>query len=134
MRALAVAVLALLAACQSTAPYTVPAALINTALAVGVSAQERAAGGCYATCAHGTVCNARTGLCDPAPCSGGCQSWETCVETEAAWRCVPATTIMARTPPASAAIPGEVAPGIGVSPATGSVPTLPPARATPEAR
>ncbi len=118
--------LAALCACKSTAPYTVPAAAINTAVAAGFSLRQRAEGGCYAICAHGTVCNPRTGYCDPAPC-GNCQSWEVCVETEVAWRCVVGgTPMVTQTRPGATTPPGEIVPGVGVSPATGTVPTLPP--------
>jgi hypothetical protein len=55
-----------LASCQSSAPYTLPAAIINTTVAVGVALAQRASGGCVATCTSGTVCNPRTGLCEKA--------------------------------------------------------------------
>jgi hypothetical protein len=55
-----------LAGCKSSAPYTLPAAAINTGIAAAVSGMERSAGGCYAQCVGGTVCNTRTGFCDPA--------------------------------------------------------------------
>jgi hypothetical protein len=132
MRSLATLVaLAALCACKSSAPYTVPAAAINTALAAGASVAQRSAGGCYSTCTHGTVCNPRTGFCDPLPCGGGCQAWELCVETEAAWRCVSGTAAIvtekeARPAPIRPPVP------VGVSPATGTTPTLPPAKATVE--
>jgi hypothetical protein len=37
------------AGCQSSAPYTLPAAALNSALAVGAALEQKAAGGCYAT-------------------------------------------------------------------------------------
>jgi hypothetical protein len=128
------AVLAVVLGCKSTAPYTVPAAAINTALAVGTSLQQRAEGGCFATCAYGTVCDPRTGTCvkETSACGSACQSWEVCVETEpSAWRCIPATSLVTTARQPSAAAPGEVAPGVGISPATGSVP-LPPSSKTPD--
>ncbi len=115
----ALAALALLAvACKSSAPYTVPAAALNTGIALGLAGASRANGGCYAVCTNGTVCNPRNGLCEspsadlycePAPAGG--------------MRCVPLQIGKEQksAPPAS---------GIGVSPATGSVPP-PPAEASP---
>ena len=127
--------LAAVLACKSTAPYTVGSALINTALAVGVAAHQRAEGGCYAVCAHGTVCDASTGFCvkDASRCGSACQSWELCIETDGStWRCV-ANSIITTDRAPSASAPGQAAPGVGVSPATGSTPTLPPAPRRPDA-
>ncbi len=122
--------LVVLCACKSSAPYTVPAAAINTAAALGASALQRSAGGCYATCTPGTACNPRTGYCEPLPCGGGCQAWEVCVETDAASRCVAGTTpIISERGSRPAPLPPPI-PGVGLSPATGTVPTLPPAKAT----
>ena len=39
-----------LTGCRSSAPYTIPSAAINTAIAAGASAAQRSAGGCYAQC------------------------------------------------------------------------------------
>ena len=55
MRRLALAALLAIAGCSTTAPHTLGAAAINSALAVGTSAAQRSAGGCYATCTNGTV-------------------------------------------------------------------------------
>jgi hypothetical protein len=54
MTRLALAALALAAAtaCGSSAPYTVPAAALNTGIALGLAGAERAKGGCYAVCAY----------------------------------------------------------------------------------
>ena len=110
-------------ACKSSAPYTLPAAAINTALAAGVAAAQRSAGGCYAQCVGGTVCNPRTGFCEsPAV---------VCVGAEAdSLACLnrPGATMNTGTPGpgTSAVLPGPV----GISPATGSVPP-PPASASP---
>ncbi|HTP25804.1 MAG TPA: hypothetical protein VMK12_09120 [Anaeromyxobacteraceae bacterium] len=118
-------------ACKSSAPYTLQAAGISTALGLGVSAQQRAEGGCYAMCTNGTQCNPRTGLCEPTLC-GACQGWEACVETEVAWRCVSkGTQTLFESQHGKATTPGEVVPGLGLSPLTGSVPQLPPAKASP---
>lgn len=124
--------LLLAAACGSTAPYTIPAAAINSAIAVGASAAERASGGCYAVCANGTVCNPRTGYCEPAetsPCGRGCQPGEICVEGQGGLgRCVSATpSVVVGKSGAGQAAPASP---VGVSPATGTVPP-PPAEASP---
>ncbi len=124
--------LLLAAACCSTAPYTIPAAAINTAIAAGVSAGERASGGCFAVCTNGTVCNPHTGYCEPAvtsPCGRACQPGEICVEGQGGLgRCVSATPNVVVGKPAT----GQAAPAspVGVSPATGTVPP-PPAEASP---
>ena len=49
-----------------------------TAIAVGASAVSRSAGGCYANCAWGTVCNKATGYCDALPCHGMCTAEQEC--------------------------------------------------------
>lgn len=77
-----------LAACQSTAPYTVPAAAVNTAIAAGVSAGRRADGECYSPCGPGTKCNPKTGFCDTLPCRGECQAWQRCDESGVLYKCV----------------------------------------------
>lgn len=115
----ALAALALAAAaCGSSMPYTVPAAAINTGLALGAAAAERAQGGCYAVCTHGTVCNPRNGLCESPSADVYCEE-----APGGGTRCVPLQigTERPAPPPAS---------GVGISPATGSVPP-PPAEASP---
>ncbi len=109
--------------CRSSAPYTVPAAALNSAIAVGAALEQRAAGGCYANCTHGTVCNPRTGLCEAASAAEVCDQGET-----GAVRCVPVVGVSR---PAEGAVAKPPAPPIGVSPATGSVPP-PPAEASPK--
>jgi hypothetical protein len=130
-RSLAVALGSLLAAgCASSAPYTAQAAAIDTGLALGVSAMERAAGGCYAVCTNGTVCNPRTGWCEkgevPPPGAGEvCQQ-----EPGGGLRCMPldvSSISREETPAGRAAAPAAT---IGVSPATGRAPP-PPAEASP---
>jgi hypothetical protein len=125
MRRLAIAAtLMLLAACKSSAPYTVPAAILNTGVAVGVSAAQRASGGCYATCANGTACNPRTGYCEPL------SAQELCAESEGGgMRCVPLATPVGTEEKAEPPS-GGLRPPVGVSPATGSVPP-PPAEGSP---
>lgn len=130
-----VPVLALMAAaCRSSAPYTLPSAVVNTAIAAGVSAQRRAEGACFAVCTNGTACNPRTGFCEPAACGGKCQAWETCVETETGLgHCVASSSpAISERQRDRADLPGGFTPGLGVSPATGTVPTLPPEKASPE--
>jgi hypothetical protein len=121
MTRLALAVLALAAAaaaCKSSAPYTVPAAALNTGVALGLAGAERARGGCYAVCTNGTVCNPRNGLCESATADAYCEE-----APGGGMRCVPLQIGKQRTAPQPAA-------GAGVSPATGSVPP-PPAEASP---
>jgi len=125
--------LALVCACRSSGPYTVPAAAINTALGLGAAAQQRAAGGCIATCVHGTVCNPRTGFCERSPC-GTCPAGEGCIVVSGGWKC----GTEAEASSAASAIrtqlpPGQIVPGIGISPQTGSgPPASPPARPGPD--
>jgi hypothetical protein len=124
--ALVAVTLALLSACSSSAPYTVPAAAINTALGLGASAQQRAAGGCFATCSRGRSCNPQTGFCEPSLC-GACPAGQSCIVVHGGWQCgtegeasSAAATIRTNLPP-----PGQVVPGLGISPRTGSGPPLP---------
>jgi hypothetical protein len=118
--------LALLLACRSSAPYTAPAAAINSALGLGVSARQRAAGGCFAMCTNGLECNPRTGYCEPPPC-GPCPAGESCILASGGFRCgsgaeasTPGAAIRTDLPP-----PAQVVPGIGISPRTGGGPPLP---------
>ena len=109
--------------CKSSAPYTMPAAAINSAIAVGAAAAQRSAGGCYAQCVAGTVCNPRTGFCEQpgAVCLGQPSDPPSCLSR-------PGSTMgtAAQVPGAA----GTAGSPIGVSPATGSVPP-PPASASP---
>ncbi len=116
---LALVACAAVAACKSSAPYTVPAAALNTGVALGFSAAQRAQGGCYAVCTNGTVCNPKTGLCEAPTSDMYCEE-----APEGGMRCVPLQiqkTQRVETQPAV---------GVGVSPATGSVPP-PPAESSP---
>jgi hypothetical protein len=120
------AIVLMLAGCKSTAPYTVPAALLNTGVAVGASAAQRASGGCYATCTNGTACNPRTGYCEPT------SAQELCAESEGGgMRCVPMAAPVGAEQKAEPPS-GGLRPPVGLSPATGSVPP-PPAEASPKA-
>src|SRR5512144_295638 len=103
----ALVALAAAAACKSSAPYTVPAAALNTGVALGFSAAQRAQGGCYAVCTHGTVCNPKNGLCESPTSDMYCEP-----DPAGGTRCVPLQIGKAQQtpqPPAS---------GLGVSPAT----------------
>jgi hypothetical protein len=118
-RAALAAALALSAGCRSSAPYTVPSAAINGALAVGASLGQRAAGGCYATCPPGTACNQRTGYCDSIVdfCVGPEATAPGCAARAAAAKAIDL-------PPDTRGRAAGV-PGVGVSPETGRAPTMP---------
>lgn len=118
MRRLLIIAAVALGACKSSAPHTLGAAGINTGLALGTAAAQRAAGGCYAVCTNGTICNPKTGLCE-AHAPG-----EYCEEAPGGGvRCVPLQITKEQRRP-DAALP------VGVSPATGTV-QPPPAEASP---
>jgi hypothetical protein len=113
---------AALAACASSAPHTAGAAAINSGLALGTAAAVRSAGGCYAVCTNGTVCNPNTGLCEtPATADVYCQE-----APGGGMRCVPLQLGKEHEQR-----PGNQLP-VGVSPATGTV-QPPPAEASPKA-
>ncbi|MFT3773863.1 MAG: hypothetical protein QM820_51495 [Minicystis sp.] len=69
-------IVAALAACQSSGRYASPGYVGTvTGAAVAGAAVNRAAGGCWAQCIAGTVCNKATGLCEgpevkPSPAPG----------------------------------------------------------------
>ena len=60
-----------------------------TAVALGTSALQRKAGGCYAVCANGTQCNPNTGLCERMPCDGLCSADQHCEVTAIESKCAP---------------------------------------------
>ncbi len=109
--------------CKSTAPYSLPAAAINTGLAAGVSALQRTAGGCYAQCVGGTVCNPASGFCEPrgTVCLGLESDPASCTLRPGA---APTMGTAATVPGAG----GETLFPVGISPATGSVPPPPASR------
>ena len=78
-----------------------------TAAAVGASALQRSAGGCYATCTSGTACNQRTGLCERAPCDGLCRSDEHCESSATQSVCVrgPPSDVAAKAPGGQKVVP-----------------------------
>jgi hypothetical protein len=110
--------------CKSSAPYTIPAAAINTGLALGMAGAQRANGGCYAVCTNGTVCNARTGLCESAaPLDQYCEP-----DPAGGVRCVPvAFPAVGKEQQKAGAASGSP---VGISPATGQAPP-PPSEASP---
>jgi len=56
----------------------VTAAAINTGIAAGFSVAQRSMGGWYATCAAGTTCNPRDGLCKRVTPSCSCKDGKVC--------------------------------------------------------
>lgn len=126
MRHLAIALL-LAAACRSSAPYTVTSAILNSAIAVGAAAGQRASGGCYADCTNGTACNPRTGYCEPIRAQEACEGGEV-----GSLRCAPALAPLGTGRKAEPQTTGGLVPSPGVSPATGAVPP-PPSEASPRA-
>src|SRR5438046_9487300 len=81
----------LLVACKTGSPNTAIGAAVTTAAGLSASVANRAAGGCYAICTAGTVCNPRTGLCDREACGGRCGAGEVCEETFNGSKCVAGT-------------------------------------------
>ena len=73
--------------CGCAAPVAVGASTM-TAAALGASAMQRKAGGCYAMCVQGTVCNPNSGLCERMPCDGACRSDQHCETTFNKSECV----------------------------------------------
>jgi hypothetical protein len=108
-----------LSACASSAPHTVGAAAINSGLALGGAAAQRAGGGCFAVCTNGTVCNPKTGLCEKPAGDAYCEE-----APGGGMRCVPLQIGKERAERPGASLP------VGVSPATGTV-QPPPAEASP---
>lgn len=76
-RWLAVGLLSLFG-CGSASGNSAVGAAVMTSLAAASSAASRGAGGCYAQCTHGTVCNRATGLCERLPCGGQCREGQIC--------------------------------------------------------
>ncbi len=115
--------LAAASACKSSGPYTLPAAAIETGIAVAFSAAQRSEGGCFATCTNGTTCNPNSGFCERISASAhcACPAGQICVEgSRGDTRCVPegTTTIFTQQDQAS----GRT---MMIKPEPGTVPTLP---------
>ena len=70
-------------------PVSPAEAALVTGIAVGAAAASRAAGGCYAVCSYGTVCNPQTGYCDVLPCRGLCTADQECDMRGPIHTCVP---------------------------------------------
>ncbi|MEI7705693.1 MAG: hypothetical protein WCK73_13970 [Deltaproteobacteria bacterium] len=106
-------------ACKSSAPYSAASMAINGGLAAGASALSRSQGGCYAMCVGGTVCNTRTGFCDPVGsivCLGIDSDPPSCLHRTGA------------SMGTEASVPGggpETVSPVGISPATGRPPPQP---------
>src|SRR5260370_4213196 len=79
----------LLAGCHPGSVNPLAGASVTTGLALGASAANRAAGGCYAGCTNGTTCNPKTGWCEALPCRGRCSPDEHCEATLSETKCVP---------------------------------------------
>jgi hypothetical protein len=112
-----------LGGCKTSAPHTMSAAAINTALAAAVAGVSVSQGGCVAQCEPGRACNPRTGLCDPAPefrCVAGNLNSPLCSNRPEDLSAAQAGNPVYNSLPAT----------LGISPATGSVPP-PPAEASP---
>ncbi|MEW6432737.1 MAG: hypothetical protein AB1730_14630 [Myxococcota bacterium] len=90
----------------ANASGAVATAAVNTAIAAGVAASRRADGECFTPCNPGTVCNPKTGYCDPQPCGGKCRPEEDCAKTSWGERCVPRLELELRgTAPGAAGTP-----------------------------
>src|SRR4051794_33037047 len=110
MRALVVTLISL-AGCSSSAPHTIASAAVHTGLAAGFAATERAGGRCYAVCTHRTVCNPRSGFCEPAdrvidpvPALAVCIPGEPCKKPSG-------EPAIAKTRPLGVRQPNEILPG-----------------------
>jgi hypothetical protein len=94
----------LLPACTAS---TLAGATTMTALAVGSSALSRSAGGCYAICTNGTVCNPHNGLCERMPCRGQCSADEHCEVTATSDYCAPGapSDVLSKSPGSTKTLP-----------------------------
>jgi hypothetical protein len=133
-------VVAAAAGCASSATYTVPAAILNGAVAAGASLEQRASGGCFAVCTNGTTCNPRTGYCEQPPPGATCApgsidcgqpaAYEVCRRDETGTlRCVPVMGVSQ--PPKGVPSEEVLRPVMGISPATGTA-LPPPSEASPK--
>jgi hypothetical protein len=111
------------------APSMLAGASTVTAAAVGASALQRSAGGCYATCTNGTTCNPRTGLCERAPCDGLCRPDEHCESTATQSLCLPGppSDVAAKAPGTQKTIPVLQPPSPNERGVTGGPPQVVPA-------
>ncbi|MGZ6141982.1 MAG: hypothetical protein ACXWLM_01530 [Myxococcales bacterium] len=113
MRRLALILTCAALSCHTGSANTMTGAVVMSSLALGASAANRAAGGCYAVCQQGEACNEQTGLCEVLPCRGKCAIGESCEEGFFGIKCVPG-------------------PALSVSTASTGAKTLPPPPPPPE--
>jgi len=111
--------LAGLAGCASSAPYTVGAAAINSAVALGAAGASRSSGGCWAVCTDGYVCNPASGWCEKPKVAldPGCPPGV--VSSDPRCNPWPQPTVSGQ------GGAGSSGSGVGVSPATGKPPPPP---------
>lgn len=83
--------------CRS-APGAIEGAAVMTALGATAAGVNRATGGCYASCAPGSVCDPETGLCRRVSC-GVCPSGHVCDTLIDPPRCVLRVEAQALIPP-----------------------------------
>jgi hypothetical protein len=78
-----------------------------TAAALGTSAMQRKAGGCYASCAAGTACNPNNGMCERLPCDGLCAADEHCESSVLKSWCAPGapSDVLSKAPGTQRTIP-----------------------------
>src|SRR5205814_5305634 len=100
-----VAVLALaLVSCHTGSSNTMAGAAIMSSFALGASAANRAAGGCYAVCQQGERCNEKNGLCEALPCRGLCRGDESCEEGFFGVKCIPGPALSVTSSPVPASV------------------------------
>ena len=118
---LRVAVAALLVGCA--APMAVGVAVTSGA-AGALSAMQRQAGGCIATCTNGTACNPKTGLCERSACDALCGRDEHCEVTATQTLCVqgPPSDVVSSAPGS-----GRVVPALQPTPTPSGPPIIVPA-------
>jgi hypothetical protein len=85
------------ASCHTGSSNTIAGAAVMTSLALGASAANRAAGGCYAVCQEGEACNESTGLCEVLRCRGKCRADESCEEGFFGIKCIPGPALSVST-------------------------------------
>src|SRR5258706_8387123 len=95
-----------LVSCHTGSSNTMAGAAIMTSLALGASAANRAAGGCYAVCQQGERCNESNGLCEALPCRRLCRGDETCEEGFFGVKCPPGPALSI----SSSALPASTRP------------------------
>jgi hypothetical protein len=86
-----------IASCHTGSSNTIAGAAVMTSLALGASAANRAAGGCYAVCQQGETCNEATGLCEVMRCRGKCRADESCEEGFFGIKCIPGPALSVST-------------------------------------